>query len=60
MAKAKAAGKNTQAAEALLKQAANQAPIPNAGGRYSSKNQSDPTALLKLRDQIGDAIEKLR
>lgn len=47
-------------AESLLQQAKNQAPIPDAGGRYSSKNQSDPTALLKLRDQIGDAIEELK
>ena len=60
IAKSKATGKNVSAAEILLKQAATQAPIPNAGGRYSSKNQSDPTALLKLRDQIGDAIEKLQ
>ncbi len=42
---------------ALLRETENQVSIPNAGGRYSSKNQSDPTALLKLRDKIGDAIE---
>lgn len=44
----------------LLLQAEAQVSIPNAGGRYSSKNQSDPAALLRLRDKIGAAIEAVK
>jgi hypothetical protein len=60
MEKAKAAGKNTTAAEQALARAGRLVKIPNAGGCYSSKILPDPDELYLLREQVGKAIEGLR
>ena len=59
MAKAKAAGQNTTAAERALARADRLVTIPNAGGCYSSKILPDPDELYLLREQVGMAIEGL-
>ncbi len=47
------------AAQALLTEFLSFSEIPNAGGRYSSANLSDPDRMLALRIKMGDAIERL-
>jgi uncharacterized protein YjbJ (UPF0337 family) len=58
--KAKAAGKDTTAADQALARAKRLVTIPNAGGCYSSKILPDPEELYLLREQVGRAIEGLR
>jgi hypothetical protein len=59
MVKAKAAGKNTTAAEQALARADRLVTIPNAGGCYSSKILPDPEEVYLLREQVAAAIEGL-
>lgn len=60
IAQAKAAGKDVAAAEQALSLAADLVPIPNAGGRFSTKILPDPERLYDVRKQIAVAIESLR
>lgn len=59
IAAAKAAGQDVAAAEAVLADAARLVTIPNAGGRYSSKNLPDPDAVFRSRAAIAETIERL-
>jgi hypothetical protein len=59
MTKAKAAGKDVAQAERALDAAARLVPIPNAGGRYSTKILPDPNAVYEVREAVGKAIEQL-
>jgi hypothetical protein len=59
IAQAKAAGQSVVAAERALSQAAALVPIPNAGGRFSTKILPDPERLYDARKQIAAAIESL-
>jgi hypothetical protein len=52
-------GSDTRAAEEALRAARELVPIPNAGGRYSSKILQDPDAVLRVRQQLADAIQRL-
>jgi len=62
--KAKAAGRAggdaavTEAGK-VLRDAAALVPIPNAGGRYSTKILPDPDAVFRLKERLGRAIEAL-
>jgi len=56
---AKAAGRDVSQAEKALEQAAALVTIPNAGGRYTSKNLPDPTLLYTTRQALAAAIEQL-
>ncbi len=56
---AKATGKNASQGEGVLEQAAQLVPIPNAGGRYSTKILPDPNAVYDLKEALGKAIERL-
>ena len=56
---AKAAGRATAEAEKVLADAAAMVPIPNAGGRYSTKILPDPDAVLSLKERLARAIEAL-
>jgi len=62
--KAKAAGRAqgdaaVAEAEKVLEAAAALVPIPNAGGRYSTKILPDPDAVFRLKERLGRAIEAL-
>lgn len=59
IAKAKAAGKDTGAAEKAMARADRLVTIPSAGGRYSSKILLDPTEVYGVKEQLGAAIESL-
>jgi hypothetical protein len=48
-----------QDAKNLLEEFLSFSEIPNAGGRYSSANLSDPDRMMQLRVQIGNTIERL-
>ena len=58
-AKAKAAGRDTSQADAALKAVERLTPIPNAGGRYSTKLLPDPQVLYDVREGVARAIEAL-
>ena len=57
IAKAKAAGRDTAAAEQALAFAGELVTIPNAGGRYSSRILPDPDRVFVVREQVAAAIE---
>ena len=59
-AKAKAAGKDVSQAERALAQAAGLVPIPNAGGRYSTRILPNPAAVLEVKQAVARAIEGLK
>ena len=59
MAKAKATGKDTTAAESAMKQAAGLVPIPNPGGCRSAETLPDPEAVLRIKRALAEAIEGL-
>jgi len=48
-----------QEAQAVLAKAAQLVPMPNAGGRYSTQILPEPEVLEKVRNQLGETIEKL-
>ncbi len=54
-----AAHRECAAAEQALAQAARLVPIPNAGGRYSTKILPDPEAVYRVRKVVAEAIEGL-
>lgn len=58
--KARKAGRDTAAADAALAAVARLTPIPNAGGRYSTKLLPDPQALYDAREAVARAIEGLQ
>ncbi len=57
--RAKAKGRDVSAAERVLKEAAGLVPVPNAGGRYSTKILPNPEAVLQVRRRVAEAIERL-
>jgi hypothetical protein len=57
---AKAAGKDVTAAQQALDLAQTLVPMPNAGGRYSTKVLPDPAKVLEIKEAVGRAIESLR
>jgi len=57
--KAKAAGRNVADAEQVLADAAALVPIPNVGGRYASRILPDPDVVLRLKQRLARAIERL-
>lgn len=59
IAQAKAAGKDVSEGEVALARAARLVPIPNAGGRYSTKILPDPNAVYEVKEAVGKAIEGL-
>ena len=52
-------GKDVSEGERALKQASGLAYIPSSEGRYSTEYLPDPYIVLKIREQVGNAIEKL-
>jgi hypothetical protein len=60
LGQAKAAGKDTTAAEQAMARAARLVTIPNAGGRWSSKILPDPEEVGRVKEAVGAAIEGLR
>ena len=54
-----AAHRECATAEQALEQAARLVPIPNAGGRYSTKILPDPEAVYRVRQAVAEAIEGL-
>ena len=59
IAKAKAAGKDTAAAEKAMTFAQELVTIPNAGGRYSTSILPDPDLVFVVRGRVAEAIEQL-
>jgi len=59
IARAKAAGRPTAEAERVLRDAAALVPIPAPNGRYSTRVLPDPEAVLRLKERLGRAIERL-
>jgi len=57
--RAKAEGRDTADAEKVLKDAAGLVPIPNAGGRYSTRILPDPDVVLRLKERLARAIERM-
>jgi hypothetical protein len=57
--KTRAAGRDTAQADAALKAVERLTPIPNAGGRYSTKLLPDPQVLYDVREAVAQAIEAL-
>jgi len=55
----KAAHRECPAAQRALEGARLLVPIPNAGGRYSTKILPDPDAVYRVRQALGEAIESL-
>ena len=47
------------AARRALEEAGRLVPIPNAGGRYSTKILPDPDAVYRVRQAVAEAIEAL-
>ncbi|MBM4093494.1 MAG: DUF4091 domain-containing protein, partial [Planctomycetes bacterium] len=56
---AQASGQDTALAERAMAGAAELVPIPNAGGRYSTRILPDPDRVFVVRQQIAEAIEEL-
>jgi len=56
---AKKQGKNVSDAEEALSGALDIITIPSSEGRYSTEYLPDPYVVMKVRNQVGDAIEKL-
>jgi hypothetical protein len=52
-------GKNVGQAEKAIESARSLVTIPSAEGRYSTKNLPDPYKVLKVREQVAEAIEGL-
>lgn len=59
IAEARRAGRDVGPAEKALAAAADLVPIPNAGGRYSSKVLPNPDAVPEVRSRLAEAIERL-
>lgn len=59
IAQAKATGKDAAQGEEALARAGRLVPIPNAGGRYSSKILPDPNAVYQVKEAVAKAIEGL-
>jgi len=59
IARAKGAGKDTAQAERAMAQAERLVPIPNPGGRYSTKILPDPAAVYLVKEAVAEAIEQL-
>ena len=59
IAKAKAAGMDTAAAEKAMAFAQELVTIPNAGGRYSTRILPEPDLVFAVRERVAEAIEKL-
>jgi hypothetical protein len=55
----KAAHRECPAAQRALEEAGRLVPIPNAGGRYSTKILPDPEAVYRVREALAEAIEGL-
>ncbi len=60
VAQAKQQGKDTTRADRALALAAELVTIPNAGGRYTSQNLDDPTAIDRARRAVAEAIEAMQ
>jgi hypothetical protein len=60
IATAKAAGRETAAAEQALAEAQELVSIPNAGGRFSTRILPDPDAVLVVKERVAIALEGLR
>jgi hypothetical protein len=56
---AEAAGRDASLGRQALAQADSLAPLPNPGGRYSSKVLPDPDAVFAVKRGLAEAIEKL-
>jgi len=54
-----AAHRPCPAAQHALEDARRLVPIPNAGGRYSTRILPDPEAVYRVRQAVGEAIEAL-
>ena len=54
-----AAHRECPVAQRALEEARRLVPIPNAGGRYSTKILADPEAVDRVRQALGEAIEAL-
>jgi hypothetical protein len=52
-------GKDVAQAEKALENARGLVTIPSAEGRYSTENLSDPYIVLRVREQVAEAIEGL-
>ena len=57
---AKKNGKDVGQAEKAIENARGLVTIPSEEGRYSTKNLPDPYAVLRVRQQVGEAIEGLQ
>ena len=57
--RAKAAGRDTAAAERALAHAGELVTIPNAGGLQSTRILPDPDAVLEVKEAVAEAIENL-
>ena len=58
-ARAKATNRDTSRALRALEEAGRLVPIPNAGGRYSTKILPEPENLYRVRQDVAEAIEEL-
>jgi len=58
--RAEAAGCDASSARAVLAMAARLVPVPNAGGRYSTKILPEPDVVPLLKEAIAREIERLR
>jgi len=56
---AKKQGKDVSEAENALKEALNIIAIPSSEGRYSTEYLPDPYIVMRVRNKVGDAIEKI-
>lgn len=52
-------GDLASAGEQVLREAADLVDMPNAGGRYSTKILPDPERLYRVRERLGQTIERL-
>ncbi|MBN1417617.1 MAG: DUF4091 domain-containing protein [Planctomycetes bacterium] len=59
IARAREAGEDPRRAEEVLARGAALVPIPNAGGRHSTRILPDPDAVLRIREEAAEAIERL-
>ena len=53
-------GAGDPAAARALENAAALVPVPNAGGRYSTKILPRPDKVFEVRREVAEAIEKMR
>jgi hypothetical protein len=58
--RAEAAGRDASKARAALAMAADLVPVPNPGGKYSTKILPDPDVVPLLKEAVAREIERLR